>query len=108
MLGKVGPKVWQKSMKIVGNSKMISLMHNQIPLVDWLEKPQTGCCIILGKEVGDQELYQVKATVLHMMESSECDMVEVIQPSLHIVYSASWFYNIYSQWKHYLFSKQAM
>jgi hypothetical protein len=84
------------------------LFQDQISLQDWLKVPKANCIVVMGKESGDQELYQIKETVLHMMENGQCDLVEVIQKSSHDIYAASWFYKLYSEWKDYIFSKQAM
>lgn len=108
MLGKVGQRVRKRSVNLVGGSQLVSLFQKQISLNEWLAKPRTNCILVMGKESGDQELYQVKETLLHMMETAQCDLVEVIQKSSHDVYAASWFYKLYSDWKDYIFSKQAI
>lgn len=108
MLGNIGQRVRKSGLKIVGNSQLVSLFEDQISLSDWLVRPKASCIIVMGKEAGDQELYQLKETVLHMMETGQCDMVEVIQKASHDLYAASWFYKLYSEWKNYIFSKQAM
>lgn len=107
-LGAIGEKARQRRLRLVGGSNLISLFYNQVTLQEWLEKPYVNCMLVMGKESGDQELYRVKETVLHMMETGQCDMVEVIQKNSHDVYAASWFYKLYSEWKDYIFSKQAI
>jgi hypothetical protein len=108
MLGKIGSKRWTKKYKIVGDSALIGMMKEQTSLQAWLEEPFVNCVLVVGSEAGDQDWFRIKETVLHLMESRHCDLVEVIQSSSHDIYSASWFYKVYSQWKDYLFSKQAI
>ena len=96
MLGKIGS---QGSIgKVVGNSKLMSMLGDQEDIDKWLLKPYSGCSIVLGKEMGDGVWHQIQETLMLMMEKRQLELVEVIQSNRHTIYSASWFYKLYSRY----------
>ena len=108
MTGNIENKGCLYTKNIIGDGGFVKMLNCTQSLQSWLETPKSQKILILGNEAGDQELYRVKETLMFMMEHGMCDVVEVIQSNSHDIYSASRFYNAYSKWRHYLFSKQTI